>query len=669
MKLDSRRVLCGCAGVLALFGLNLYIVLKLFGIEYLKYLHSNEGTYIAIARFVLNHPTELLWWPFWKAGMPFQNTYFPLLHLIVALLAKVTGLSPAHSFHAVSAFFYCLGPVTLFLMAWGISGRPGYSFFAGLAYSLVSPSTFLNSAIRVDAGGLGNPRRLQTVVFYGESPHVAALALVPLAVLFLYFSLKYRRPWFHVLTGLLMAAVVLTNAFGATTLAMAVVCLLCAVGPKSFWRNLGLVLVISALSYLWISPWIPPSLLESIRFNAFSGGGYYFPPAQRSLVGVAVLAVFVLLGVLLRRYQLSEHLQFFLLFAFATTSIALLAFSADIFVLPQARRYFHESEMAVCLLVFAAAPLLDRLPRRARAVGVVVLLVLAARQTIVYRRYARRLIQPIDITRTYEYETARWFDVNFKGQRVMPCVSCSFWLNVFTDVPQLGGGHEPSAPNWIERVATFTIYTGLNAGARDGEVAIVWLKAFGTQAIQVSGPNGSDHYNVLANPKKFEGRLPVLWRQGDDTIYRIPQRSASLAHVIPAGAVARRVPIHGLDTDPVLPYIAALDDPSLPLAEAHWHNFHSLSIRTNVQRGQVVSAQITYHPGWHASVNGRAQKTFRDGIGLLVIEPDCQGPCTIDLVYDGGAERKVTRMLSIAVTLGVLAWFGAHFRRRPPAPA
>jgi hypothetical protein len=162
------------------------------------------------------------------------------------------------------AFFYCFGPLALFLMAWVMTRKTAASFLCGLLYSLVSPSALLFPAIAVDTWGVWNARRLYVLTHYGAGPQVTALALLPAAILFLHLSLERRKPLLYLATGISMAAVVPTNAFGAVTLAMAVLCLLCARSPGSFWRDLRLTLGISLPAYLWISPWLPPSLLRSM---------------------------------------------------------------------------------------------------------------------------------------------------------------------------------------------------------------------------------------------------------------------------------------------------------------------------------------------------------------------------------------------------------------------
>ncbi len=220
--LDRQRLRPGLVpgACVVLFVLNAYIARELFRVEYLSHMQSVEGSFIAITRFWMEHGFQLPWWPLWNAGMPFQHTYFPLLSGAAALAGGATGWPPAQAFHAVSALSYCLGPITLFLMARGISGRLGASFFAALAYALLSPSALIVPVIAADTDGVWNPRRLHNLAYYGESPHIAALTLLPLAVLFLYLSLQHHRWRHYVAAGVLMAAMVLTNAFAATAMAV-----------------------------------------------------------------------------------------------------------------------------------------------------------------------------------------------------------------------------------------------------------------------------------------------------------------------------------------------------------------------------------------------------------------------------------------------------------------
>jgi hypothetical protein len=387
-----------CAGVFALvlFAINVSVAGQLFGIEFTAPLVSPEGSFIALARIMLEHPSEKLWWSYWDAGMPVEHTYLPLLQWMVVLFAKTTGWSPASSYHAVVAFFYCLGPVLLFLMAWVMSRRPVPSFISGLLYSLVSPSILLFPAIREDVGGLWDARRLHVLVYYGAGPQVTALAMLPAAILVLYLALERRRPLLDVAAGAVMAAVVLTNAFGAATLAIAVFCLLCA-RYETFWRDLRRTTAISVAAYLVICPWLPPSMIESIVFNSPTSGGDFSWASGAMLASLGLVAVFFLLW-RVTRDRLASYLRFFLYFAFLLATITTLGAAANLHVVPQAVRYHLEMEVALCLvLVFGLLPWMDRLQGKRRIAVLLLGALLAVWQWTNGRAYAQRLIEPADL--------------------------------------------------------------------------------------------------------------------------------------------------------------------------------------------------------------------------------------------------------------------------------
>ena len=192
--------------------------------------------------------------------------------------------------------------------------------------------------------------------------------------------------------------------------------------------------------------------------------------------------------------------------------------------------------------------------------------------------------------------------------------SIAQWFNVFSRTPQLSGGSYSTTLNWTQQDAMMNILAG--TGANEAAVSVLWLKAFGIQAVTVTGPKSAEFWKPYADPKKFEGLLPVLWREDDVTIYQVPQRSSSLAHVIEAGGAARERSIPELER-----YVAALEDASTPLADMRWDGFRRALIRAELRRGQIVSAQVNYTRGWHAHANGRPAGVHKDGLGFLLIQP------------------------------------------------
>src|SRR5271154_5021000 len=191
---------------------------------------SIEAAYISISRYMISNWRDLTWFPLWYGGIPFQNTYPPFLHAVVALVAAAFRISIAHSHHIVTAFFYCCGPVTLYALAVRLTGSRWYSFVAVWIYSVFSPCLFLMPLARAEVGGAFVPRRFEVLTVYGEGPHITVLALLPLALLSLDLALSKRSPRWYVVAAVSMAAVALTNWLGTFALAVAVVAYLLAVG-------------------------------------------------------------------------------------------------------------------------------------------------------------------------------------------------------------------------------------------------------------------------------------------------------------------------------------------------------------------------------------------------------------------------------------------------------
>jgi hypothetical protein len=46
-----------------------------------------------------------------------------------------------------------------------------------------------------------------------------------------------------------------------------------------------------------------------------------------------------------------------------------------------------------------------------------------------------------------------------------------------------------------------------------------------------------------------------------------------------------------------------------------------------------------------------------DGLGFLTISPQCSGNCQVHLSYNGGAEMRVMRWLSLLTVMAAAAWF------------
>jgi hypothetical protein len=646
---------------LVLFTLNAVICWPLFWAEYLDDFQSNEGSFITFGKFLLDSWPHCRWFPLFNAGMPFENTYLPLVSGLVAIGSAITRCSPAHVFHFLAALGFCLGPVFLFLFARQVSRRVAPSLLAALIWSLLSPAALI-PRILDDMGTPWGSRRLQNIVFYGETPHNLSLSLLPLALLLLSRLLDQGNARRFALCVLAAATVITSNAFGVVVICSAFFMLVITRDDLA-WRRLFAVGAILVSAYLLTCRLLPPSLMRLIGTNSQLIGGDFRLTWRTSVFAALFLLAIAALWVVTRRLP-GQMLRFAILFSGCFGGITVLAFWKDLSFVPQPHRYHVELEFGLSLLTaFTLDPIIQHLailspPRAAKAVaasaGAAVLVFLGWVAVRDYR-YARRLIHPVEITQTVPFQEARWIDKHFPSQRVLVSGEYQLWFNLFAANPQLSAGHEPSAPNWMQRVAVYTIYSGENAGDEDGPISVFWLKAFGCHAVTVPGPGSRDQYHPIRRPKKFDGLLPLVWRSGDDLIYQVPLRSTSLAHVIPIAAVVSRQPVHGLDIGPGRAFVAALEDPTLPPATLDWENPERGRILASLAPGQVVSVQETYDPGWRATVGGRPVRVRRDELGMIIIEADCLGQCEIVLEFTEGVERTICLALALAMGFLLLA--------------
>jgi hypothetical protein len=635
------------AGVIGvLLGLNAYIALDLFRTEYLSHMESIDAAYIGISRYILEHGFGLGWFPLWYCGIPFQNTYPPLLHALVAGVAYLLNASPALAHHATVAAFYCLGPVFVYLVARALSQDWRVGAAAAVVYSLVSPSALFAPAVGSWAE-FRDPVRFLSVIHFGDGPHVASVALAPLALLAVHWMLRGKGLARTYVAALACASVVLTNWLGAFALAMGVVAYLLARWAVNGveLRDAFQVAGIAALGYAVAMPWIPPSTIARIQHNAQYVIGK-FPLSWKHLMYASpvLLAAFGLWWVFrkTRASMLIGFGGFFCLFAGAL----LLAFDYfGISLMPQPNRYHHELDLGLCLLAIGSgAAIVKRLEGRYAAAIVVVLLALVAIQTKQVRRRARVTVGPAEITKTVEYRMATWLRDHIGDRRVFISGSTQFWLNAFADVPQVGGGFGQGITN--DQIPV--IHFGIPWTEGDGANTAIWLKLYGAAAVVVAQQGSRDAYpQVWRDGSKFDGILEEIFRDGGDVVYRLPLRSDALAHVIRQEQVVRRSPFNNHDFEPVRELVTGLDDPSLPVAAMDCASPGDCTIRAHVLKGQVVFVQISHHAGWRAYAGGERRSIRRDGLGLMVVDPGCDGACEVRLIYDGGLEMTVSKTIAV----------------------
>jgi hypothetical protein len=625
-----------------LFALNAWITLPLFFTDYTKQMGSIEAAYIGLARYIAGHFTELDWFPLWYGGIPYPDTYPPLLHWICGAVVALTHASPGLAHHFVTATVYAAAPAALFWMVWRMSGNRGAAFVAALGYSLISPACLLVREVRFDAGGLFAARRLHTLIIYGEGPHLLSMCLLPVAIGMLYLALVKRRGVHYAGAAIAMAAVPLSNWLGAMALAFAAASLLLALDLH--WRTWLRAAFLGVWAYALALPWMSPATIKVIQANAPRVANNFESTTGQRLYLLCVAIGFVTAGLLLRRTRWPAATRFALLFSYLTGITALGRYWFKLSLVPQPERYHLEMDIAFWMTAgLLLWPLLDRTRVRNAviAAGAAAVVVLA----IFQHRVAREWEQPIDITTTIEYKSARWLAAHMPEARVFAPGTIGFWLNAFTDNPQLAGGFDNGILNPFLPHVIYQVYAGDKQ-----QVMIDLMKAYGVDAVIAGGKDSAEFYHPIAHPEKFAG-MTELWRDKGDAIYAIPRRSRSLAHVIRFSDQADLTPV-AYDTTAIRPYLAALENPAMPPASFRWLAPDRAILRAEgLDPKHVFSVQISWDKGWRAYVHNQRVHAWGDKLGQMIVEPLCTGACDVELRYDGGTEHRYASMVCFLALL------------------
>jgi hypothetical protein len=652
MRREYAKTL-GCAALL--FALNAAITQWLFRTAYTNQMGSIEAAFIGIARYVSRHWGDLTWFPIWYGGIPYADSYPPLLHWVVALVISLFGADPGLAYHFVVATVYALGPAALFWMAWRLSGSRPCALVAAIGYSIVSPTCLLVPSVALDVDGVLGPRRLIALVNYGEGPHLTSMCLLALGIGLLHVAFEKRRPWWWMAAALGLAAAPMSNWLGGMALAMGLAAYLFA-GLPAGEKTLPILLRTGALglwAYAMAMPWLSPATIAVIRANAPRVANNFRADNRQHLFVAGVAVAFLLAAWAMERWKLARPTRFAYLASLITGCAALGRYWYKLDLLPQADRYHLEMDMFLWVaLVFSIWPLVRWMGKRLERwhiVGICAILMIACTPIVKkQRRTARWEERPIKIETTVEYKVAKWLDAHMPGARVFAPGTIGFWLNAFSDAPQITGGFDNGISNPYVPGVIFHVY----AGSSQQTLADL-LRVYGCDAMIGGGKDSAEFYHPISHAEKLRG-LKELWRDGGDAIYDLPRRR-SLAFVMRPGDLVMR-PLAQYGWSMLDPYLAAMENPEYPPAKFQWRSPADAVITATMQPDQVLSVQVSWDPGWSAYSGGKLIPIGSDKLGEMVLEPHCSGACSVELQYDGGTEGRIARVLSLLALAGGLGW-------------
>jgi hypothetical protein len=645
---------------LALYALAALLIWPLFGILYLDIWGSIEATFMAHARFLVEHWPHPQWQPLWYCGTRFDYIYPPALTYGTAILSMAFSLPIPQAYHVYIALFYCLGAPALYALVRAVSGSRWMALGAAVSSVLISPSFHGLELVRIDALNMYScPQRLNALVRYGEGPHISALSVLPLALAAAYWAMARRSLPALSASAVLCALVVSNNFYGAVSLAIFFPLLVWSLWVTHQQHQVWLwAAAIAALAYGLTAVWLTPSYLRETTANLAAVAASGNP----SDVGIAaaVMAVFLVVSYIFGRFRRDLLYPIFvtggaLLFALAVLGDAwwgLRVFGSSTRFVPELDIVLILAWLEICRQLAARVSL--RMPRQAvvwrlAAAALALLPLLPARH---YVRNAWRLyVEDHAFEQRIEYRLSSWMAESLPDVRTYVEGSTRIWYNVWRDLPQLTGGSHQGTLNQTLSAVEWNLRSD-----EEGDWAKEWMLAFGVGATIVSDKTSQDVYPTLLDPRKFDGVLPVLLDNGaGDVIYRVPRRFPARARVVDEAVMQSLGPIsEGWGRDRLQAYVRALEEgPDSPVSQ-QWRGPETMLLRASLEAGQLLLIQESYDPAWHAYLEETELEIREDPMGqMLVAVPP--GEREILLRFELPLENLVGRIVTVIALLAVAA--------------
>jgi hypothetical protein len=634
------------------------MILPLFNLKYTDRWVSMESTYIGDARFLAGHWPHPRWQPNWYGGARFDYFFPPVLRYATAGVARVFHILPAQAYHLCCAIFYCLGIVSMYVMIRVCVGSRVAAWLGALFTLLISPVLLFIPRLYV-AGWHRAPQRIVLLTQWGEGPHMAALAMIPLALACAFLAFECPRPAALAGAAFFSAAVVSSDFSGATALLLFFGILL-----WSFWIThqesavFGRAALIVVLTWGLTAFWLVPSKLrvtvENLRLVA--------QPSTTWSIWIFMAAV---VGYLLLSDRFARGRKDRVWIVFVTGSLWLFGFYVLVSEYSRFRFAGDGSSLIPELelvLVLVAVGQASRPVRGAARVVTAVLVLLALGSAAPYvRRHNVLFPRDWQFEQRPEYQLQEWMHAHLPGARALVAGSVRLWYDTWHDLPQLGGGSDQGSNNGIVVGGQWQIVISDNADA-----SVEWMRCLGVDAVVVNARDSKEMYHEFQHPEKFAGKLPVLFdnHQGD-VIYGVPRRFPGIARVVDRARLEAISPFgRDPDIERLRAYAAVVEQGPDSPATVAWQSSDSFHAHATLQAGQVLLLQESWDPAWRAWSGRREVPVERDPMGFMAAAAPAGKQhiaFTFTLPFENAAGRAIT-LVALAV-VAALCFKGYAARR------
>ena len=661
MKLSRRKQIL--LDFVLVFLFTVILIRPYFKAKYTDKWASIESTFIADARFLVQHWPHPQWQPLWYAGTRFDYIYPPALRYGTAIVSKLTGFWPVKAYHFYTALLYALGIAGVYLLMRVGTNSRGSAWLGAVATSLMSPIFLFMPRFRGDAWML-QPQRLGVLVKYGEGPHMSALALIPIALAFTWLALEKPRPWAVALAAIFSAGVAANNFYGATALAVFYPILV-----WSFWitrqdkRILIPSVAIPLLAYGLTAFWLVPSYFkvtsENMKFVSEHGTTWSI------WVAVVVAVAFAVTTDKLARAKAGRTWGVFVAGCVVFFTLNVLGnFYFNFRISGEPTRLLPELDMIYIMGIVLVLRWMWNRPGKVLR-GVAIVLVLASFATTWgYVSHAWHMF-PLwpDYQSRVEYRVTDWLYKNMPDARAYPTGSVRFWYDTWHDLAQLGGGSEQGLLNGQLEPAQWETNLG-----PDPKPSILWMQSFGVDAIYVADKQSQEVFKDFQYPQKFDSQLSVLFNDRlGNVLYRVPRRFPDRVRVVETQKLNAVKPVRfNDDVETLQAYVDVIEKgPDSPATSVR-EGTDAMLLHAKLDAGQSLVVQESYDPAWQAWSAGRQLTVRKDAMGLMVIDAP-PGDRQIALGFVTPLENQVGRIVTLITLLILLALVALSLRKERSA--
>jgi hypothetical protein len=191
----------------------------------------------------------------------------------------------------------------------------------------------------------------------------------------------------------------------------------------------------------------------------------------------------------------------------------------------------------------------------------------------------------------------------------------------------------------------------------DADISQLWMAALPVRYIVVTSPSSTEVYRDYADPKKFDGRLPVVFDERGVRIYEVSR--VGDPRLVVARVADLAAPTSAIDRTAISDYVRRIDD-GRASSTLEARGLGAWRAEVDLRDGEQVVLRQAYDTGWRATVDGRSAVVRADPIGQLMIEVP-QGRHVIEL--DHRIHGDLVAGLAVALLTAVVMIVAAVRRR------